>query len=183
MQKLYLNTLQQEGVLMRILSVLSIKLSTKKINVRRIEMKTKILLSLGIFLFVVGSIASEKHDEKVAVRKAIVEGYINGIFLKGDPELVKHGWHMDCDIVIYRKGKLQKVQVSDWINRLEKKSGPPIPNVKITYEIKDVKVVGNAALVVVNIFYDGKLKFTDFMNLYKFQSGWKVATKTFFTHF
>jgi hypothetical protein len=76
-----------------------------------------------------------------------------------------------------------KVSVSSFVLQLEKRSGPLYPGIKITYDIPDIKIAGNAALVTVNIFYDRKQKYTDFMNLYKFPDGWKIVTKTYFPHF
>lgn len=146
-------------------------------------MNKKIVLLLIVLLCAAGLMVSKMAGENTAVKKAILDGYINGIFLKGDPELVKQGWHQDCVIVVYRKGTLRKIPVSAWIERLEKKPGPLAPGIKITHKITDIKIAGNAAMVVVNIFFDGKLKYTDFMNLYKFPEGWKVITKTFYTHF
>ena len=146
-------------------------------------MKKIFVLFLGILLVLVVFGLTDTSDEKEAVKKAIVEGYIEGIFLKGDPERVKKRWHEECDIVVYKDKKLQKFPVILWVERLEKKSGPPMPDVKVTYEFEDVKVVGNAALAVVKIFLEGKQKYTDFMNLYKFDSGWKIVTKTFYAHF
>jgi hypothetical protein len=58
-----------------------------------------------------------------------------------------------------------------------------MPDVKVTYEFDDVKVVGYAAFAVVKVFYDGKQKYTDLLNLYRFESGWKIVTKTFYSHF
>ena len=146
-------------------------------------MKGILVLFLGMLLVAGGFVAADAADEKEAVKETIVSGYIEGIFLKGDPELVKKGWHEDCDIVMYRDKKLQKLPAKFWVDRLEKKPGPPRPGVKVTYEFEDVKVVGNAALAVVKVFADGKQKYTDFMNLYKFDSGWKIVTKTFYSHF
>jgi hypothetical protein len=146
-------------------------------------MKKIFILFLGILMVLVGFGVTDIADEKEAVKKAIVSGYIEGIFLKGDPELVKKGWHEECDIFMLRDKKLQKLPASYWVERLEKKSGPPRPDVKVTYEFEDVRVVGYAALAVVKIFADGKQKYTDFMNLYKFDSGWKIVTKTFYDHF
>jgi len=146
-------------------------------------MKKIFVLFLGIILVVVGFVATDTTDEKEAVKKAIVEGYIEGIFLKGDPERVKKRWHDECEIFMYRNKQLQKLPATLWVERLEKKPGPPMPDVKVTYEFEDVKVMGNAALAVVKVFFDGKQKYTDFMNLYKFDSGWKIVTKTFYAHF
>jgi hypothetical protein len=146
-------------------------------------MKKAFVLVFGMVLVMSGFVMSGQEDEKAAVKKAIVEGYIDGIFLMGDPELVRKRWHEECDIVVYMNKKLQKFPAIHWVERLEKKSGPLLPDVKVTHKFEDVKVVGNAAFVVVEIFLDGKKKYTDFMNLYKFDSCWKIVTKTFYEHF
>jgi len=146
-------------------------------------MRKNFVLFFSLLLIVAGLLIANQAREKEAVEKAVFEGYIQGIFLKGDAELVRKRWHKECDIVVYRDGKLQIIPVTLWIERLEKQSGPPLPDTKVTYEFDDVKVVGNAALAVVYIFFDGKQKYTDFMNLYKFDSGWKIVTKTFYSHF
>lgn len=146
-------------------------------------MKTILAPYVGFFLIVMACAATDIASEKEAVKEAIVEGYIEGIFIKGDPERVKKRWHEECDIFMFRDKKLHKIPASFWVERLEKKSGPPMPNVKVTHEFEDVKVVGNAALAVVKVFLDGKQKYTDFINLYKFDCGWKIVTKTFYAHF
>ena len=146
-------------------------------------MKRICALSFVILLVAAAFATTDSASETEAVKEAIVEGYIEGIFIKGDPECVKKRWHEECDIVVFRDKKLQKLPASFFVEQLEKKSGPPMPDVKVTHEFEDVKVVGNAALAVVKVFLDGKQKYTDFMNLYKFDSGWKIVTKTFYSHF
>lgn len=146
--------------------------------------KVLFLILIFIFIFAVSLSAYNKaNNEKEAVKKTIVKGYIEGIFTKGNAEMIKKGWDEECDIVILNKGKLQKRHVKDWITHFEKNPGPLIKDKKVTYEFEDIKVTGYAAIAVVKVFYDGKQKYTDYMNLYKFEEGWKVVTKTFFTHF
>ncbi len=121
-------------------------------------------------------------DDKEAVKKAIFDGYIDGIFLKGDPALVKKGWHYDCDIVIFDPNRkaVRKIPAYYWVDRLEKKPGPLSED--ISYEFKKVFVKDYAAFAVVEVYNKDKSKhiYTDLMSLYKFDDGWKVATKIYY---
>ena len=146
-------------------------------------MKKFVVLLFVLLFAVTGFVRADTSEEEEAVKKAVLEGYIEGIFLKGDADLVKKNWHEECEIVVYRDGELEKIPVTRWIEHLEEHPGPPMPDVKVIYEFDDVKVVGYAAFAVVKVFYDGKQKYTDLLNLYLFESGWKIVTKTFYSHF
>jgi len=141
--------------------------STKKDNEKKkIQQETTVDLNL----------------EKEAIKKAVIDGYINGVFFKGDPEMVKNNWHKDCDILVFRKGKMVKRPISGWIERLIKNPGPSAN--KITYEFAHVRVTGYAATVVVKIFNNNKTRqiYTDYLSLYKFEDGWKIVAKTYYGH-
>ncbi len=114
------------------------------------------------------------------VQQVVIESYVNGIFLKGDYKLVKKGWHSDCDIVIPENGKLKKLPAQYWVDRLKKHPVPLDPNV--TFKFIDVNVTGYAAIAVIEIFSKGKPLYTDYMSLYKFKGGWKIATKIYYSH-
>ena len=146
-------------------------------------MKKLLILVFSFMLLTAGLKAADTPDETAAVKKAVTEGYIEGIFLKGDAELVKKWWHEACDVVVLTKEGLQKIPVSAWVSRLEKNPGSPFAGITVTHEFEDVKVTGTAALAVVRVFFDGKQKYTDYLNLYKFEDGWKIVTKTYYTHF
>jgi hypothetical protein len=112
------------------------------------------------------------------VKKTVVEAYVEGIFLQGNAELLKKGWHPECDIVIFENGGITKLPAKYWIDRLEKKPIPLDPSV--TYNFTDVQVTGYAAIAVIEIFSDGKQIYTDYMCLYKFTDGWKIVTKIYY---
>lgn len=112
------------------------------------------------------------------VKKTVVEAYVEGIFLQGNAKLLKKGWHPDCDIVIFENGEITKLPAKYWIDRLEKNPKPLDPSV--TYKFIDVKVTGYAAIAIIEIFSDGKQVYTDYMCLYKFKDGWKIATKIYY---
>lgn len=114
------------------------------------------------------------------IKKTVVEAYVEGIFLKGDAELLKKGWHPDCDIVIFENGRITKLPAKYWVERLEKNPKPLDP--MVTYKFTDVKVTGYAAIAIIEIFTGGKQLYTDYMCLYKFNDGWKIVTKIFYAH-
>jgi len=112
------------------------------------------------------------------VKKTVVEAYVEGIFLQGNAKLLKKGWHPECDIVIFQNGGITKLPAKYWIDRLEKNPKPLDPSV--TYKFIDVKVTGYAAIAIIEIYSDGKQVYTDYMCLYKFNDGWKIATKIYY---
>lgn len=122
--------------------------------------------------------SSEDTEEIESVKKTVVEAYVEGIFLQGNAKLLKKGWHSECDIVIFENGELKKLPAKNWIDRLEKNPKPLDPNV--TYKFVDVKVTGYAAVAIIEIFSNGKQIYTDYMCLYKFKDGWKIATKIYY---
>jgi len=120
----------------------------------------------------------EDTTEIENIKKTVVEAYVEGIFLQGNAKLLKKGWHPECDIVIFENGGLTKLPAKYWVDRLEKNPKPLDPNV--TYNFVDVKVTGYAAIAIIEIFSDGKQVYTDYMCLYKFKDGWKIATKIYY---
>jgi hypothetical protein len=45
-----------------------------------------------------------------------------------------------------------------------------------------VEVTGTAAICKVELTRGGKLVFTDYLALYKFEDGWKIVGKSFYRH-
>lgn len=120
----------------------------------------------------------EDSVEVENIKKTVVEAYVEGIFLQGNAKLLKKGWHPDCDIVIFENGGITKLPAKYWIDRLEKNPKPLDP--MVTYKFIDVKVTGYAAIAIIEIFSNGKQIYTDYMSLYKFKEGWKIATKIYY---
>ncbi|EKD25869.1 MAG: hypothetical protein ACD_79C01463G0001 [uncultured bacterium] len=112
------------------------------------------------------------------IQNTVVEAYVDGIFLQGNANLVKKGWHPDCDIVILENGNIAKLPAKYWVDRFEKNPKPLDP--RVTYKFVDVKVTGYAAIAIIEIFSNGKQIYTDYMCLYKFDDGWKIVTKIFY---
>jgi len=150
-------------------------------------MKKIYFISTVLFLVLNSSVFSKTFSGNSAdsteiqnVQQVIIESYISGIFLKGDYKLVKKGWHSDCNIEILENGRLKKLPAQYWVDRLKEHPKPLDPNV--TYKFIDVKVTGYAAIAIIEIFSKGKPLYTDYMSLYKFKDGWKIATKIYYSH-
>lgn len=149
----------------------------KKINL----ISTVLILVLNSPVFSSNFLGHSADSAEIQnVRQVVVESYVNGIFLKGDYKLVKKGWHSDCDIVILENGKIRKLPAKYWVNRLKEYPEPLDPNV--TYKFIDVKVTGYAAIAIIEIFSKGRPLYTDYMCLYKFKDGWKIATKIYYAY-
>ena len=73
--------------------------------------------------------------------------------------------------------------LEEWIARLEKgnreRKGP---RPEIRHEFTHVDVTGDAAVVRLELYRDGKHTFTDYLSLYRFADGWKIVSKTFHLH-
>lgn len=124
------------------------------------------------------SFAMGQDPELEDVKQAVIEGYINGVFLKTDLTLIEKYWHPECDIYQYQGGKLAKIPAVAQFRELSTKVKAPY-DPTVTYSFLDVHVKGYAALAIVEIHSHGAYRYTDILNLYKFDDGWKIVTKTY----
>ena len=144
------------------------------------------LFILGTVLFLpVFALTQSVESEKKAVQKVIMDGYIQGVFLKGDPKMIKENWHEACDIVYFEpksKTVMKGSAVNHFEGHFEKKPGPF--NANISYEFKDIQVSGYAAIATVEIYNKDRSRqiYTDYLCLYKFENGWKIVAKTFYAY-
>lgn len=146
-------------------------------------MKRYILL-LAVIAIAVSAPAFASDDADVAaVQKVIVESYIEGIHRNQDPEAILKGFHPDFAMVMVTDGDVSKMTIQEWVARIEEnnKKGKR-PTAETTYEFATVEVSGTAAVARIELFKDGKLTYTDFMSLYKFDDGWKIVNKIYYRH-
>ena len=127
-------------------------------------MKKQILILFLISgLLFVGLLGKENPEdrsaEENAVKKVVVDCYINGVITKGDAELARKGWHQDCDIIVFKDGNMKRYPASFLLKRIAEKPGPIETDVK--YEFKKVMITGYAAVVVIKVYYKGKPKYMD----------------------
>jgi ketosteroid isomerase-like protein len=132
---------------------------------------------------VLSSPALAADGDRAAVEEVVRTAYVEGVHVKGDPALMRKGFHPDFRMYVLRDGALSVVTLDEWAARIEKGTRErqgPAPEVK--HEFARVDVEGNAAVARVELHRGGKHVFTDFLSLYRFADGWKIVAKTFHAH-
>lgn len=141
-----------------------------------------LLMVLVLWISVVGEDTSKDDKEHSAIRAVIEGAYIQGVHIKQDPEAMKKGFHPGFNMLVLKDGKMIKVPISQWIEKVEgiKKKNPGPSKVKTTHRFLLIDVTGNAAVAKIEVYKDSVHVFTDYMTLYKFKEGWKIVNKIFY---
>ena len=124
-------------------------------------------------------------DDKAAVEQVIKSAYFNGAFNDLDTESMKKGFHPDFAIFSAKGKKLGKYPIAVWIERTEKrKSDPGFDPAQVARDCKitSLDVTGGCATAKVEIHKNGKLVYTDYLSLLKFDDGWKIVAKVYHSH-
>ena len=126
--------------------------------------------------------ASAAEGDRAAIESVIKAAYVEGVHVKGDPALMRKGFHPDFKMFVLRDGALTTLTLDEWAGRIEKgareRTGPA-PQIRAEFPIVDV--TSNTAVARVEIHRDGKHIFTDYLSLYRFADGWKIVGKIFQT--
>jgi hypothetical protein len=150
--------------------------------------KLSIFLLTGLFTLTLGLFSFNYYynsGEAEMVKKVIESSYLNGAFNALDTKAMANGFHPDFAIFSAKGESLEKYPIKDWIERVEKKKTAPDFDPKAQkwdYQFKNVDVTGNSAIAKIELSKDGKLIYTDYLSLLKFESGWKIVGKVYFKH-
>lgn len=139
-----------------------------------------ILTVSGCFLFAQDNVKKEKE----AIKKVIIEAYVNGLLNAGDLEPTKKGFHPDFKLLGQQNNQLTKYPIADWIKSVEKRKAdnPDGPKAKYISKFPMIDITGKAAIVKIELRREGKHKYTDYLSLYKFKEGWKIVSKIYCDH-
>ena len=109
-----------------------------------------------------------------------MDGLLNG----GDLEITKEGFHPEFNLLIQTGKDLKKWPITDWIKNAEKKKKehPKGPKAKFKTVFKSVDVTGNAASAKIELWKEDKIRYTDYLSLYKYPEGWKIVAKIYWDH-
>ena len=140
--------------------------------------------SMIILLIIVGisMISASNEDveaEKASIQEVVIEGYIEPIFVSGDIEAIKKGFHPEFNKLILKDNNLVKYPLEEWIKSIKKREYPSKD--VVVYDILSTDITGNAAVVKVKIDISNR-KYSDYLSLYKFKDGWKIVNKIYFQH-
>lgn len=127
--------------------------------------------------------------ERATIVQVVTDAYIDGVHNFRDPAAMRRGFHPDFEMLMLRDGKLVKVPLAKWIEGMEArnlKEPPPVASAEApratSAKFPSVEISGTAATCKVEVWRDGKQLFTDYLALYRFDDGWKIVSKTFFSH-
>lgn len=143
-------------------------------------------LALGMLLGLASPTVAA--DERQAIVQVVTDAYVDGIHNFRDPAAIRGGFHPDFEMLVLREGKLEKLPLGTWIARLEEQNAKQAPPSRASGQrtteasFPVVEVAGTAAFCRVELTRGGKHVFTDFLNLYKFDDGWKIVGKSFYRH-
>ena len=124
-------------------------------------------------------------DEVADVREIVETSYINGAFNALDPDAMRSGFHPDFAIFWAEGEDIGRYPIDVWAEGVAKKKADPefdpAAN-KWEYELPSIDVTGGVAMVKVELSHGGKLVYTDYLSLIKFDSGWRIVAKVYHKH-
>ena len=127
--------------------------------------------------------APAAESDVEAVKAVVKSAYVDGVHAKADPALMRAGFHPSFRMLVLKDGAVSGVTLDEWASRIEKgASARTAPAPAIRHEFTQVDVTGNAAVVRLELYRDGRHTFTDYLSLYRFPEGWKIVSKIFQAH-
>ena len=144
-------------------------------------MKTTGLATTCAFVMTLFAGAAMAADgDRAAIEAVIKTAYVDGVHAKGDPALMRQGFHPDFRMLVLKDGVMTPVDARR-VGGADREGGPRAqgPRPQIRHEFTLVDVTGKAAVARVELFRDGKHVFTDYLSLYQFADGWKIVSKIF----
>jgi hypothetical protein len=148
-------------------------------------MKKIFTLLFGSLLLMSTSTMLAGGGEGDAVAGVIKSAYFNGAFNDLDTVSMEKGFHPDFAIFSAKGKELGKYPIDVWISGIEKKKKDPNFDPKkavMDCKITKLDVTGNCASAKVELRKMGKLIFTDYLSLLKFDDGWKIVAKVYHRH-
>lgn len=143
------------------------------------------LTILAVLVISAGAVSpSHAGDEEAAVKETIINAYVKGIHIDRDIPAIRKGFHPSFTMFIRKGEEVRTLSIDDWVKSIEKskEKNPDGPDYKVTSDIPMVSVSGDAAVAKVMIYRDEKLIYSDYMSLYKFEDGWKIVGKIYYSH-
>jgi len=134
-----------------------------------------------LFLLSLGLLAQETGKDKEMILKTIDKAYVQGIQNVKGIENIQKGFHPGFNLLgVNQNNQLTKFPIYTWADMVKKRSAAgETPALETTAKYPLVDITGNAAVVKVELYKDGKMIFTDYLSLYKFEEGWRIVSKIY----
>lgn len=116
-------------------------------------------------------------SEAEEIRNVVTSAYIDGLHRNGSRDSIRAGFHPSFLMQVFGGDSISSVSIEQWIARLPDPGTPP--DHTVAHRIPDVSVSGRAAVARVEVMFDDRHVFTDYMSLYEFEDGWRIVAKIF----
>jgi hypothetical protein len=145
--------------------------------------KNPVKIAVTIVLLMLSPIIHASDIEKENVRRVIQSAYVEGFQNLGGRQMMEAGFHPTFIMVLNRAGVLSDLPLERMIEIVEQRlSNPDYKHITVQANILDIDITGNAAMVKMELFREGKKLFTDYLGLYKFEDGWMIFNKLYHQH-
>ena len=123
--------------------------------------------------------------DRAVVEQDIQNAYFNGAFNELDTRSMEKGFHPEFAIFSAKGNELGRYPIAAWIQGIEKKKKDPNFDPKkaaMDCKIVNLDVTGGCASAKVELHKEGKLIYTDYLSLLRFDDGWKIVAKVYHRH-
>ena len=124
-------------------------------------------------------------DDKSDIEQVIKTSYFNGAFNDLDTESMRKGFHPEFAIFSVSGNKINRYPIDTWINNIEERKQADNFDPKSSQmdcKIASLDITGGSAAAKIELSRDGKMIYTDYLSLLKFDDGWKIAAKVYYAH-
>lgn len=147
----------------------------------------KIICILTVILLTSTMLLSQEWDkEQIQIKETIQKSYVDGLQNKGEVSDIEKGFHPGFNLLGVNRDMLTKYPIYSWVQSHEmrkiKDPTPPSKEDKVTCNYLNIDVTGNAAMAKIELVKHKKVIFTDYLQLYKFEEGWKIVSKIYYRH-
>ncbi len=146
-----------------------------------------IIISI-LFIIITTSVigAQENETEELKIKEVIQNAYVDGLQNNGDVKNIEKGFHPGFNLLGINDNMLTKFPIYSWIESFNKRKAknPSVPAEEklITCDYLLIDITGNAAMAKIQLKRNSELLFTDYLQLYKFDEGWKIVSKIYYRH-
>jgi hypothetical protein len=133
------------------------------------------------FFFLINPLSGAKtiDDETTAIKNVITSSYLIPLFIDGDAETIKEGFHEEFRMYILTEGELSILTRDEWIKKIKDNKKKKKSQVNYSWKFELIDIDNQTAVVKLRINADQEVRYIDYLTLYKFSDGWKVITKQF----
>lgn len=143
-------------------------------------MKKEIIMVV-LALWASSLLAQEMAADREQIIETIEKAYVQGIQNGKEIENIQKGFHPGFNLLgVDQNNMLTKLPIYTWYSYVEKRvAAGEQPDLETSARFPMVDITGNAAVVKVELYRDGKMIFTDYFSLYRFDEGWKIVSKIY----